>query len=61
MELPFLVEALELTRLEEAQQRAVDQTVETVTLHYSDGGFRKFSFVLVLCLFILRMLHCTLL
>lgn len=39
MELAFLVEALELTALEEKEQRITEETVETVTLVSLEDGF----------------------
>lgn len=39
MELAFLVEALELTALEEIEQRRTEETVEMVTLVSVEDGF----------------------
>lgn len=39
MELAFLVEALELTTLEEIEQRSTEETVETETLVSVEDGF----------------------
>lgn len=39
MELAFLVEALELTALEEIEQRSTEETVETTTLVSVEDGF----------------------
>lgn len=39
MELGFLVEASELTALEEIEQRSTEETVETVTLVSVEDGF----------------------
>lgn len=39
MELAFLVEALELTALEEIEQRGTEETVETVTLVSVEDDF----------------------
>lgn len=39
MELAFLVEALELTALEEIEQRSTEERVETATLVSVEDGF----------------------
>ena len=39
MELAFLVEALELTALEEIEQRGTEERVETATLVSVEDGF----------------------
>lgn len=46
MELALLVEALELTALEEIEQRSTEETVETVTLVSVEDDFTLESLLL---------------